>query len=70
VAVGSARCVRGFKAGLLGVVARSFSIGKIDCAFEIERLAIHVRGTASRARCPGAILLERQRCDITPHGVM
>lgn len=69
VAVGSARCVRSFETGLLGVVAHSFSIGKIDCAFEIERLAIHVRETASRARCPSAILLERQRCDITPHGV-
>lgn len=69
VAVGSARCVRSFETGLLGDVAHSFSIGKIDCAFEIERLAIHVRETASRARCPSAILLERQRCDITPHGV-
>jgi hypothetical protein len=69
VAVGSTRCVHRGEAGLLGVVAHPLSIGKIERPFKIERLGIHVRQTASRARCPRAILLERQRCDITAHGV-
>ena len=70
MAVRSARWVRRFETGLLGVVAHSFIIGEIHRAFEIERLAIHVRETASRARRPCAILLERQRCDIALHGVV
>ncbi|ORX14168.1 hypothetical protein AWC27_19715 [Mycobacterium szulgai] len=61
--------MRGFEAGLLGLIAHSFSIGKIHRALEIERLVVHIWKTAPRARGPRAILLERQLRDITSHGV-
>jgi hypothetical protein len=61
--------VHHLEAGLLGVEAHPFSIGEIHRPLEGERLGIHVRETTSRARCPRAILLERQWCDIAPHGV-
>jgi hypothetical protein len=65
VAVRSTPCVEDVEAVLLGLVACAPSVGKIHRPFELERFGIHVRATASGALDPRAILLVRQRGNIT-----
>lgn len=65
MAMRTTRRVRGFETGRLGVVAHSFSTGKIHRALEIEWFAVDVRAATTGAWQPCAILLESQRCDIT-----